>query len=88
MEVLDKIKKFIDDIGKPLFCNQIMEVNLAKKIIIFLGSENILFINSSSHHPQTIGVVETFNKTIINKIEYLLFDEKNNSDIEECLAII
>ena len=57
----------------------------AKKIINFFESENILFINSSSHHPQTNGVVEAFNKTIINKIEYLLLDEKNNSDIEECL---
>ena len=86
VEVLDKIKKFIDEISKPdvLQSDSGGEFK-AKKIINFLESENILFINSSSHHPKTNGVVESFNKTIINKMEYLLLDEKNNSDIEECL---
>jgi transposase InsO family protein len=47
--------------------------------------ENIIFINSSYHHPQTNGVVESFNKTIIKKLDYLLMDKNNNLNIREAL---
>ena len=49
--------------------------NIIKK---FLEEEGIIYINSSSYHPQTNDVIEAFNKNIINKLEYILLDDNNS----------
>lgn len=47
----------------------------------YLKEEGIIFINRSAVHPQINGVVEAFNKNIINKLEYIINDKKTNFDI-------
>ena len=54
-------------------------INIIKK---FLEEEGIIYINSSPNHPKTNGVVEAFNKNIINKLEYILLDDNNSLDLK------
>ena len=54
----------------------------AKIIINYLKKEDIIFINSGVRHPQTNGVVEAFNKNIINKYEHILLDNNKEFDIK------
>ena len=51
-----------------------------KKLKSFL-KENILFINSALHHLQTNDLIVVFNIIIINILEYVLLDEKENFDV-------
>ena len=78
------IKPFIEEVGKP----QILQSDngcefLANIIKKFLEEEEgIIYINNSPYHPQTNGVVEAFNKNIINKLEYKLLDNNNSFDLK------
>ena len=82
-EVLNYLKKFIDEYGKPNIVQSDNGGEITANIIKnYLKEEGILFINSGVSHPQTNGVVEAFNKNIINKLEYTLLDKNNKFDIE------
>ena len=45
-------------------------------------NKNIIFINSGVHHSQANGVVEAFNKNIINKLENILLDDNKKFNIK------
>ena len=83
-EVLENIKNYINEVGTP----EIIQTDnggefIANIIKNYLKENDIIFINSSPHHPQTNGVVEAFNKNIINKLEHVLIDNNNNFDIKK-----
>ena len=47
-----------------------------------MKEEGILFIHNNVSYPKINGVIEAFNKNIINKLEDILLDNDNNFDIE------
>lgn len=45
----------------------------------------IKIIYGSPYHPQSQGSVEAFNKTIINKLEYIRLEEGNKFNVYETI---
>ena len=77
-EILELLKEYISKVGKPTILQSDNGGEFCANIIKnYLKNEGIIFINSSSRHPQTNGVVEGFNKNISNKLECVLLDKEN-----------
>ena len=72
---MENIKNYINEVGAPEITQAGNGGEFVANIIKnYLKENDIIFINSSPHHPQTNGVVEAFNKNIINKFEHVLID--------------
>ena len=84
-EIIIYLKDFLDKYGNPKIIQSDNGGEFTANIIKnLLKDRNIIFINSSAHHPQTNGVVEAFNKIIINKFETILIENKK-LDIKKAL---
>lgn len=79
--VISKLKNYIKEIGKPI----IGEFK-SNKFKLFCLDNKIKLINGGIKHPRSQGVVKTFNKNIIYKLQYIKLEEKHNFDINSALV--
>ena len=85
-EVISKLKLYIEEIGKPEIIHSDnggeFTSNLYKN---FCAENSIKIIYGSPYYPQSQGSVEAFNKTIMNKLEYIRLEEGTKFNIDEAI---
>lgn len=85
-EIIKKFKIFIKEFGKPKLVQNDNGGEFTANIYkLFCEEQNIKYIYGSPHHPRSHGSVESFNKSIIYKLQYIKLEDPKNFDINNAI---
>ena len=76
--IINKFPKYLKEIEKPEIAKNDNGNEFSSKLYeLFCEKNNIKKVYDICHHPQSQGVVEAFNKTIIQRFQYEKLEKKD-----------
>lgn len=86
-EVIKNLKFLKKDIGVPKILHSDNGGEFTSNLYkLFCWDDNIKIVYGASYHPQSQGTMEAFNKTIIQKLEYIYLQSPDNFVVNIALS--